>query len=120
MPILFIVLLHYYNVINSGQTDPDTIKGFITTEAVIQGVNPQVAIGVAQAESNLTSDRIGDHGTSYGLYQIHLPAHPDITEAQAENIIFSTEWSLAEMKKDGGCQIWSTCTEVMKSLTDSS
>jgi hypothetical protein len=114
------ILYFYIQTILSGQYTQQQLQDYIALEATIIGVNPQMAIRVAEAESNLTTDRIGDHNTSYGLYQIHLPAHPSVSEEDAVNPVFNTEWSLNEMKKDGGCQIWSTCTEVMKSLQDGS
>ncbi len=36
----------------------------------------------------------GDNGTSFGPYQIHLPAHPDVTQQQAEDPLFSTRYML--------------------------
>ncbi len=120
MHFLFAILLHYEQLINNGDTSSTTIRDFITTEALIAQISPQMAVGVANAESRLNPTVKGDFGTSRGIFQIHLPAHPDISPTQAENIIFSTEWAASEMKKDGGCKIWSTCEQVMKSLTNDS
>jgi len=39
--------------------------------------NPDLAAAIAMAESNGNPLAIGDNGTSFGLWQIHLPAHPE-------------------------------------------
>lgn len=36
----------------------------------------RIAAAVALAESSGRPEALGDSGTSYGLWQIHLPAHP--------------------------------------------
>lgn len=38
--------------------------------------DPDTAAAIAMAESGGDTSAIGDDGTSYGLWQIHLPAHP--------------------------------------------
>jgi len=35
---------------------------------------------------------VGDSGTSFGPYQIHLPAHPGVTRDQAENVQWATDY----------------------------
>lgn len=112
------VLMFYYNQIALGNTDPVLIKDYIATEALVMGVDPQIAIGVVERESKFDCKRIGDHGTSYGCWQIHLPAHADVTPAQAKDVVFATQWSLKEIKANG-CRIWSTCKDTMKSLSRS-
>jgi murein DD-endopeptidase MepM/ murein hydrolase activator NlpD len=41
------------------------------------------AAAVAMAESGGDTNAVGDQGTSFGLWQIHLPAHPDVSQACA-------------------------------------
>jgi hypothetical protein len=36
-------------------------------------------------ESGWRTDAVGDNGTSFGPFQIHLPAHPGVTQAEAED-----------------------------------
>lgn len=79
------------------------------------GVDPQVAQGIVKRESQFNCQAVGDHGKSYGCWQIHLPAHQDISPEQALDPIFSTQFSLKEIKKNG-CKIWTTCTDTLKSL----
>lgn len=47
----------------------------------------QAAIGAAigLAESGGNPNAVGDNGTSYGIWQIHLPAHPDVTAQCAQD-----------------------------------
>lgn len=109
------MLLFYYSQITSGNTNPALIKDYVAVEALVMQVNPQIAQGIVREESNYNCDADGDHGTSHGCWQIHLPAHQDISKEQAHNIIWSTQWSLREIKENG-CDIWSTCKKVMKTL----
>ena len=113
--MLLPVLLFYYSLIASGDTRPEIIHDYIVVEALVAGVDPQMAVGVAKAESRLNCKAIGDGGKSRGCWQIYGPAHPGVTKEQAHDIIWSTQWSLDEMKKNG-CGIWSVCKDVMKSL----
>jgi hypothetical protein len=39
--------------------------------------DPDTAAAIAMAESGGDPSALGDNGTSYGLWQIHLPAHPE-------------------------------------------
>jgi len=43
------------------------------------------AAAIAMAESGGRTDAVGDQGTSFGLWQIHLPAHPDVSQGCAED-----------------------------------
>lgn len=49
---------------------------------------------VCKVESNCNADRVGDSGKSYGAFQIYLPAHPDITESQANDFEWAAEWTV--------------------------
>lgn len=40
-------------------------------------------------ESGWNPGAVGDGGTSFGLVQIHLPAHPHITEAEAHDPVYA-------------------------------
>lgn len=86
------------------------VPQYIISKAIEYGVDPYMAVHVAWNESRFNSKAIGDHGESHGVWQIHLPAHTNVTEKQAHNLEWSTEWSMREMKKNG-CKIWSTCKQ---------
>lgn len=55
--------------------------------------------------------------TSFGLVQIHLPAHPDITRAQAEDPEFAMAYLEKEVKAGRGNQ-W-TCWRKMTNRLNS-
>lgn len=64
------------------------------------------AIKIANCESGINPKAIGDHGWSYGIWQIYLKAHPNITKAQAQDPEWSTRWALTHMKQ-GHWNMWS-------------
>lgn len=101
--------------LNTGEIDVSgEVPQYIITKAIEYGVDPYMAIHVAWNESQFNCNAEGDFSTttnkftSFGCWQIHQPAHPEVTIKQAKNIEWSTEWSMKEMKKNG-CRIWSTC-----------
>jgi hypothetical protein len=62
-------------------------------------------------ESGWYTKAIGDNGTSFGLVQIHLPAHPNVTRAQAEDPEFALNFIVDAFLK-GDEWMW-TCWKVM-------
>lgn len=54
----------------------------------------------------LNPNAIGDHGTSYGLVQIHLPAHLNVTKEEALDKVFATEFMAKEFSEKHE-RIWS-------------
>lgn len=105
---LLAFLVYAVTIINSGQASTSLIRDYIAAEATLVGAPVAETLHIADTESSFNHLNVGDHGTSFGIFQIHLPAHQDITEEQAENIVFSTEWSVSQLKA-GNCSIWSTC-----------
>ena len=71
---------------------------------------------VVSCESGYGEYQEGDHGTSFGLSQIHLPAHPDITKQQAYNPFFSLNYMASEISKGHG-SMW-TCYQKYFGSTD--
>lgn len=72
---------------------------------------PELLISLARCESNFNPYAIGDNGNSYGLYQIFLRYHPDVTKEQAQVIEFSTIWTINKFKA-GGWRLW-TCARTL-------
>ena len=68
-------------------------------------------LAVAKCESSLKANAVGDKGTSFGVFQIHLPAHPTISKAQALDPWFNVEWSAKQFAK-GNQKIW-TCYRIL-------
>jgi hypothetical protein len=48
----------------------------------------------AQLESGMNPNAVGDSGHSFGVFQIYLPAHPDMTEGKAKSISDATRFML--------------------------
>ena len=69
-----------------------------TTEALIARYASEFDVSATQmaqtihCESRGNSNAVGDHGTSYGIAQIHLPAHPSISKSQALDKEWSIRW----------------------------
>ncbi len=102
------MLLVLIPVVSQAEID-QSVPMYIATMAVARGIDPQMALYVSYNESHWDCDAVGDSGRSHGCWQIFLPAHKTITKAQAHDLIWSTNWSLDRMLKDGGCKIWTTC-----------
>lgn len=66
-------------------------------------------------ESGWNTKAVGDKGTSFGLVQIHLPAHPHVTRAQAEDPTFALNFIVDEFLK-GNEWKW-TCWKAMYGTT---
>lgn len=94
------VVLHY---------DKQTIQqAVIDACAKYKNCDRGVALAIVEAETGHYTKFIGDNGTSIGIAQIHMPAHPEVSLAQAENIYFSANF-LALNLAEGHCSMWSTC-----------
>lgn len=76
--------------------------------ASFYGVSPETMDTIVRRESDYGEYEIGDYGTSFGLVQIHLPAHPDISKVEAYNPFFALNFLASELAK-GHCHEWSTC-----------
>lgn len=64
-------------------------------------------------ESSFKENAVGDNNTSFGLSQIHLPAHPNITKEEAFDREFAIEFMAKEMS-EGRAWKWS-CYKILKS-----
>lgn len=53
------------------------VQSMIVNIAQQEGVDPSLALAVAQQESGFNPSAVGDNGKSFGLFQIHSPSHPD-------------------------------------------
>jgi hypothetical protein len=67
---------------------------------------PDYLIRLAMCESSLNPFAVGDNGYSRGLFQIHKGYHPTISDEQAFNIRFATEWTMNKINK-GQQHLWS-------------
>ena len=69
--------------------------------------DPQTACAVCTAESGANPNAIGDGGTSYGLFQIHAPAHPDFDLSRWSDPNYNAQYA-ANLQASSGWGPWST------------
>lgn len=96
-------------------TTESTLHKIVSQAAVKYGVDPLVMDEVIECESQWNPVAVSPTA-DYGLVQIHLAAHPDITKAQADNPVFAANW-MAEEFKEGHENAW-TCYRTLKSIKD--
>ena len=89
------------------QVGEDYIKSQITFYSNLYQVSEAVMNAVVACESNYNPNALGDGGQSKGLVQIHIPAHPSISNIQAFDVEFSLNF-LAENLSKGNGNMW-TC-----------
>ncbi len=85
----------------------DELKTLATAEAVDHNLNVNHFLATIGCESGFVADDVGDNGTSFGIVQIHLIAHPDISKSDALNPYFALHW-MAEQWSNNNAKIW-TC-----------
>ena len=61
-------------------------------------------------ESSLNPEAVGDGGYSFGIAQIHLPSHPEITKEQALNPEWSIDYIAEQFSKEKA-KMW-TCWRI--------
>lgn len=69
--------------------------------------DPRVAAAVAMAESGGNPAAVGDEGTSFGLWQIHVPAHP---EFDARELVDARYCAQAALLVSHGGRDWTPWT----------
>lgn len=109
--IILSVLILLVATLCHADTATDTLKEKIASVAASYDVSGNLMMEVIKCESSYNPNAIGDHGTSLGLVQIHLPAHPDITRAEAFDPIFAINFMAAQFAKHNE-NIWSCYSHV--------
>ena len=89
-----------------------SITDLIALYATQYNVSQETMYKVISCESGFKTHAIGDNGTSFGLVQIHLPAHPKITKKQAFDTDFSVNFLAKNISKHNG-NIWSCYRKVV-------
>jgi hypothetical protein len=86
-----------------------SVKEYVQNEAVIYGVNPELALCIVSHESQFVPTKLGPEkrGVSQGLWQIYSLAWPNITRAQTFDVVWSTNWALDKIS-NGQVHLWST------------
>lgn len=93
-------------------TETFDLKWEIARSSYKWGVSGILMAQIIQCESSGNVAAIGDGGTSYGLVQIHLPAHPSVTKEQALDPVWAINFLARELSKGNG-RIW-TCYRLLK------
>jgi soluble lytic murein transglycosylase-like protein len=109
--VLFATLILFTNV--SAATAPTverkviplTIQDKIVKYANEYNADAEVIRNVMKCESSFNPNAVGDNNTSFGLSQIHLPAHPDITREQALDEDFAIIYMAKNITNNPG--MWS-------------
>lgn len=74
-------------------------------------VSSNQMLATIKCESGFRENAIGDGGKSYGLSQIHLPSHPNVTKEQATDKVFAIEF-MAKAFSKGKQRQW-TCWRML-------
>lgn len=70
------------------------------------GLNTSHFVKVIECESAWDTHAVGDRNHSFGLVQIYLPAHPEVSRKEAEDPQFAIEW-MAEQWENDRAYMWS-------------
>lgn len=87
------------------------VHNIVSIASQAYNVNLELMEGIIKCESSFNPGAIGDYGHSFGLVQIFLPAHPDISKEEALNPFFSAFY-LAQQISLGHASMWS-CYNLM-------
>lgn len=86
---------------------PERIEQEIQTQAKKYGADPKIMANVIQCESqgsttiqSLSRNKKGERENSWGLVQIHLTSHKDISKEQALDPMFSIEFMAKNIVKN--------------------
>lgn len=90
---------------------PPAVKAYVENQAKDEGLSPELISNIVNCESGYVPQqskfvRNGIREDSWGIWQIHLPSHKDITREQAMDIIWSTNWAIQQIKA-GKIKMWS-------------
>ena len=86
---------------------PLTTKELVVKYAEQYHVSQVTLNRIIGCESGFNADAIGDHGKSYGLVQIYLPSHKNISKADALDPEFAVSYlakNIANNTDNWSCQ----------------
>lgn len=93
--------------VHAADLTKDDLKTIAATTAVHYGLNTKNFLAVVQCESKWNPNAIGDHGTSFGLVQLHNPEIDwGITREQAQDPALALE-IMAKAWHRGEARRWS-------------
>ena len=89
------------------------IRSMVAETAVAYNIDPVVFMAVAECESGFDTDvqsnyyHKGVREDSYGLFQIRLSAHKDVSYENATSALFSLNWAAQNWSK--ASELWVSC-----------
>jgi Transglycosylase SLT domain len=93
--------------LSNGKPNTREVKAYVRTQAVKNGVDPQLALWIVKHESSFNPHARGDGDASRGLWQISKVYHPEVSDDDAFGVTTSTKWSLQRIR-DGKVNEWSS------------
>jgi hypothetical protein len=87
---------------------PFSLAQLRTLAASVGFPDPNLAAAVAMAESSGNPFAVGDGGTSFGLWQIHAPSHPEFDTTQLMGATYNAHAALLISKSGTDWTPWST------------
>lgn len=80
----------------------------LAQQAGFTGASAQVAAAIAMAESGGDPQAVGDNGSSFGLWQVHTPAHPEYDQTCLFDPACSARAAYAISRQGTDFSPWST------------
>jgi hypothetical protein len=96
-----------YNASSTPEPSPAEVDAYVRAQAVLLGVNPNIASFIVSHESQDGQNMSGDDGQSRGYWMISRIYHPEVSDACADDLACSTIWSLRWILA-GHINEWST------------
>jgi hypothetical protein len=95
------------NLALQSSSSPNEVIAYISAQAALKGVNVQEVLWIVGHESQDGRNLRGDDGQSRGPWMISAIWHPEVSDACADSLPCSTEWSLNRILA-GHINEWST------------
>lgn len=92
-------------------SEAEEIELLVKEYATLYNLNYSHFRATLYCESRLNPRAVGDGGNSYGIAQIHLPSHRDVTRENALEPDWAIRWAAQQWAK-GGQGMW-TCYRLL-------
>jgi len=98
------------------------VISMLAQKAVENDLSPHYLIKLAECESGASSTiqsfarQPYGREQSFGIFQIHVKAHTDVTVEQAKDPEFNTNWAINRIKKGYAPKDWVHCNRVASSV----
>lgn len=98
-----------------------TLEEFIMAEARLNNLDEEKVIFIARCESQMRYRALGDSNLickstkkpmrSRGIWQINECGHPEVSDEQAFDPAWSTDWAMEIFKNGNESKEWKTCSK---------